>query len=105
MSFKNLQAHEALAWLESDQALFVDIRDPQSYAAGHIRGALALNNDNVAQFVREQDKTRPVVVCCYHGMSSQNAAQFLFEQGFSEAYSLAGGYEQWKHLYPEQCTA
>jgi thiosulfate sulfurtransferase len=45
----------------------------------------------------------PVVVCCYHGNSSQSAAQFLVEQGFTEVYSLNGGFEQWKVSYPQHC--
>jgi thiosulfate sulfurtransferase len=42
-------------------------------------------------------------VCCYHGNSSQGAAQYFAEQGFTQAYSLDGGYEMWKVLYPQQC--
>ncbi len=38
----------------------------------------------------------PVIVCCYHGISSQQAAQFLIHQGFEEVYSLDGGFEAWR---------
>jgi thiosulfate sulfurtransferase len=42
----------------------------------------------------------PVIVCCYHGISSQQAAQFLIHQGFEEVYSLDGGFEAWRKDQP-----
>ncbi len=73
----------------------VDIRDDESYQAGHIPGAQALNDSTLPQFIGSADKTTPLVVCCYHGNSSQNAADFLSQQGFENVYSLDGGYTAW----------
>lgn len=61
----------------------VDIRDPQSFANGHMPDATQLNNDNFAAFVQQTPKDTPVVVVCYHGVSSQQAAQVIAEQGLS----------------------
>ncbi|MDA9050683.1 rhodanese-like domain-containing protein, partial [Pseudomonadales bacterium] len=36
-----------------------------------------------------------IVVCCYHGISSQSVANWLAEQGFDNVYSLIGGYAAW----------
>ncbi len=47
------------------------------------------------QFIADTDKRIPIVVCCYHGDTSQGAASFFNEQGFDEAYSLDGGYASW----------
>jgi thiosulfate sulfurtransferase len=41
------------------------------------------------------------VVCCYHGISSQQAAQFLVSQDFTDVYSLDGGFTQWQLQFPE----
>jgi thiosulfate sulfurtransferase len=43
-----------------------------------------------------------VVVVCYHGNSSQSAAAYLASQGFSDVYSLDGGFELWQTTYPEE---
>jgi len=86
------------------ETVVVDIRDPQSFAAGSIKGSQHLDNENVQAFIGQSDKNQPVVVCCYHGNSSQSAAQFLFEQGFAEVYSLNGGYEMWKVSFPQYCS-
>jgi len=64
----------------------VDIRDPQSFANGHMPNAAPLNNDNFAAFIEQTPKDIPVVVVCYHGVSSQQAAQVIAQQGFESVY-------------------
>lgn len=103
MNYQRIQAAEAYELLKSSQARVVDIRDPQSFQMGRIKGAAHLDNDTVAAFIAQEDKQTPVIVCCYHGNSSQPAAQFLAEQGFAEVYSLDGGYEMWKQVQPDWC--
>lgn len=92
--------------IAADQApVVVDIRDGNSFTAGRIQGSSALDNSNVQQFIEQTPKDAPIVVCCYHGNSSQSAAQFLVDQGFSEVYSLQGGYEMWKVAFPQYCES
>ena len=43
-----------------------------------------------------------MVVCCYHGISSQGAAAYFAEQGFNEVYSMMGGFEAWQSVYPSE---
>ena len=50
-------------------------------------------------FLADTDKTLPLIVCCYHGHSSQNAAEYFSEQGFGDVYSVDGGYEAWRQKY------
>ncbi|SHI21105.1 thiosulfate sulfurtransferase GlpE [Ferrimonas marina] len=81
----------------------VDIRDPNAFAAGHIPGAVHLHNGNLADYILNAEFEDPLVVVCYHGISSQGAAGYLAEQGFEQVYSLDGGYEGWakaKGLWP-----
>lgn len=42
------------------------------------------------------------MVVCYHGNSSQSAAAYLVSQGFSDVYSLDGGFELWRSTYPAE---
>jgi thiosulfate sulfurtransferase len=93
--FQNISIEQAKHLL-AEGATIVDIRDPASYASGHIEGAIHLSNDNLSDFIRDSDLDKPLLVYCYHGHSSQNAAQFLAEQGFDEAYSVLGGYTEWQ---------
>ncbi|MQX53167.1 thiosulfate sulfurtransferase GlpE [Alcanivorax sediminis] len=97
---ERISPQEGKARFDEGQALFVDIRDPHSFASGHLRGAVHLTNANVDQFFADTDKTRPLVIYCYHGNSSQGAADWLTEQGF-QAVSLDGGFEVFKLQFPE----
>lgn len=100
MNFKRISALEAKALLESqDQerpAQVVDIRDEASYTAGHIPTAIHLHNGNLQEFINSADLDSPLLVCCYHGNTSQGAAAYMAEQGFSEAYSIDGGFAAWR---------
>lgn len=94
-SIQQIPVSEAKTHLKSGSAVFVDIRDPQSYERGHIPGALSLNDGNVEEFISQADKSKRTIVCCYHGISSQGAAAYFQERGFTDVHSLIGGYEAW----------
>jgi thiosulfate sulfurtransferase len=97
--FKRIPPQEAHA-LREQGAVLVDIRDPQTFEHSHIPDSLHLDNHSVADFIVNADLDKPLVVVCYHGNSSQSAAAYLAGQGFSEVYSLDGGFELWRSTYP-----
>jgi thiosulfate sulfurtransferase len=94
--FKEISVDQAAQMHQAGKALFLDIRDPQSFEASHVPGALHLNDSNVQDFVTKTDKAKPVVCYCYHGHTSQGAAAYLADQGFEEVYSVMGGFEGWR---------
>ncbi|MEP1593908.1 MAG: thiosulfate sulfurtransferase GlpE, partial [Halieaceae bacterium] len=73
-NFNRISAEHAHGMLSEGKAQLVDIRDEQSFAAGHIEGARHLDNTTLQSFVEEADPDQPVIVYCYHGNSSQPAA-------------------------------
>lgn len=95
MTFQHISPAELKDMMAREAVTVIDIRDPGSYKDGHIEGALHVDDGNVEDFVAGADKSKPLVVCCYHGNSSQGAAQYMVEHGFSRAYSLDGGYATW----------
>jgi thiosulfate sulfurtransferase len=102
--FKRIPPQEAQA-LREQGAVVVDIRDQPTYAADHIPGAKHLDNVNIADFIRAADLDAPLIVACYHGNSSQSAAAYLVSQGFSDVYSLDGGFELWRATYPSDISS
>jgi thiosulfate sulfurtransferase len=98
--FKHISPQQLKEKIDSEILTIVDVRDANSYQSGHISNALLLDNTNVAEIVANSNHDQDIVVCCYHGNSSQGAAQYLFEQGFKNAYSLDGGFEVWKIAFP-----
>ena len=99
MDIPQIQIHEAKKKFDLRQCLFVDIRDPGSYGAAHIPGALHLSDGNVQEFIQNTDKNTEVVVYCYHGNSSLGAAAYFIESGFKNVASMSGGFEAWRQVY------
>lgn len=96
-TFKHISVAEVNTLLVDDRTTrIVDVRDPQSFMSAHIEGALHLTDSSLGRFMQETDFETPVVVVCYHGRSSQGAAQYLVEQGFETVYSMDGGFEAWR---------
>ena len=77
-------------------AHIVDIRQHSDYIAGHIRGARHLDNHSLGEFINAVDYDEPVIVCCYHGISSLSAGNYLISQGYTNVFSLDGGFEGWR---------
>lgn len=103
--FERINGATAKEMMDQGEVNIADIRDSMSYTMGRIKGAVQVDNSSLKYFLENSSKDTPLIVCCYHGNSSQSAAQFFAEQGYEKVYSLDGGYEQWKVLYPEYCDA
>lgn len=99
--FKHLSVNALKDMLDNTTLQIVDIRDPMSFQQGRISGALHLDNASLPAFLASAAPEVPVVVCCYHGNSSQQAAAYLHSQGFQETYSLDGGFAVWSSAYPD----
>ena len=99
--FKRISPEQVHA-LREQGAVLVDVRDAQTYATHRIPHSHHLDNHSIADFIRQADLDKPLVVLCYHGNSSQSAAAYLVGQGFSEVYSMDGGFELWKTQFPAE---
>ena len=102
--FMHMQVEELAQVLNDKTHVVVDIRDAGAFANGRITDALHLTNESLQDFLRDADLDAPVVVCCYHGHSSQQAAQFLISKAFTNVYSLDGGFTQWQLQYPDNIS-
>ncbi len=96
MSYQCISVSEAVNILKSESATLLDIRDQNSFLAGHVADSIHLSNENVDEVVNSLDKEKPVIIYCYHGNSSKGAADYFYNLGFKKSYSVNGGYEVWK---------
>src|SRR5215470_20217398 len=83
-------------WLERQEALLIDVREPPEYAAEHIPGArlLPLSTFDPARVPQEAGKK--VVLHCVMGMRSAQAGQKLLDAGYTTVYNFRGGVQAWK---------
>ena len=94
--FQHIDVEQAQQMIMSQSAVLLDIRDPQSFAVAHAEQAKHLTNDTIVALMEELEFDQPLLVMCYHGISSQGAAQYLVNQGFEDVYSVDGGFEAWQ---------
>jgi rhodanese-related sulfurtransferase len=84
--------------LMNHNALVLDIRTPELFAAGHLAGARHVTQEQLAQaadsFKKYKDK--PIVLYCQSGALSAGAARSLQSQGFTQVCSLRGGVAAWR---------
>ena len=97
-TFEQIEVSTLRSWLNNGDVTVLDIRDEGSFDEEHVPGAVCLQKENIESFIERTDKNKPLVCYCYHGISSQSAAQYFIDRGFKKAYSMVGGYEQWRCL-------
>ena len=85
------QTAQALA---EDRAQVIDVREPYEREAGHIAGSRHIELEHLASNAETIDPGRPVIFHCRLGARSLLAAQAFRRAGF-DAWSMAGGIEQW----------
>jgi glyoxylase-like metal-dependent hydrolase (beta-lactamase superfamily II)/rhodanese-related sulfurtransferase len=79
-------------------ALVLDVREREAFAAGHIPGALNLPRGQLEWQADRQlpDPNRRILVCCGNGEMATLAAATLRELGFAHAAVLQGGLKAWQ---------
>jgi glyoxylase-like metal-dependent hydrolase (beta-lactamase superfamily II)/rhodanese-related sulfurtransferase len=77
-------------------AVLLDVREPEEFARGHVRGALNLPQSDIATRLSEIPRDRPILTICQSGMRSLRSAQFLAQQGFQDVATVVGGTTAWR---------
>ncbi len=67
-------------------AQIIDVRTPDEFRGGHVKGATNIPLDRLAGQLGKIDKNKPVITCCRSGARSGMAADMLKNAGF-EAYN------------------
>ena len=77
--------------------LFIDCREPDEHAIAAIGGAQLLPMSQLTERVSELagNEERLIVIHCHKGGRSLRVANWLRQQGFGRAQSMAGGIDQW----------
>ncbi len=92
-----IDAEVASSWLEAEEAILLDVREQEELEMEWIPGATPMplskfDINAVADIVTANEK---VVVICFTGRRSIDAAQRLIEFGFKEVYSVSDGLLAW----------
>jgi rhodanese-related sulfurtransferase len=93
-----LSTHEATLLINQQDAVVVDLREPNDYGNGHIINARNIPLSQLEQRMKdlERHKARPLIVHCENGSKAGAAAGLLRKHGFDKVYALAGGLGAWR---------
>jgi rhodanese-related sulfurtransferase len=87
---------------EMEDVVFLDVRTPAEYAAGHIKGALNLPFFELRNRIGELDSSKRYFINCQSGFRSYMACRILKEHGFICSH-LSGGYQFYSYVYCGNC--
>jgi len=97
--------HAYQHWQQGEKSsipfVFLDVRTPEEYAEGHIKGAILIPVKTLANHLAEIPKDKQVYVYCHSGVRSARASKLLAQHGFQNIENVVGGIEAWKKsFYP-----
>ena len=76
----------------------IDVREDNEWQAGHAAGAKHLGKGIIERDIEEQvpDKSTELILYCGGGYRSALVADVLQQMGYTNAFSMAGGWKAWK---------
>ena len=84
--------------LKKEKFLLIDVREESEFAAGHIPGAVHLSKGVMERDIetRVPDTKTEIVLYCGGGFRSALAADNLQKMGYTNVWSMDGGFRVWK---------
>lgn len=93
-------AHEVKTQIDQRaDVTIIDIREREEFVQGHVPGALFIPRGYLELQIEQHapDRNAPLVIYCAGGVRSLLAARNLKEMGYTNVYSMIGGFNGWKN--------
>ena len=84
--------------IQNPAARLIDVREDTEWQAAHAAGAVHLGKGIIERDIEGKvpDKTTELILYCGGGYRSALAADVLQRMGYSNVFSMAGGWKAWK---------
>ena len=77
--------------------VLVDVREPELYSAGHIKGAINIPYDTAkGRILKELSTNDRIVFVCHKGPMGDELSEILMKNGYKDVSNLKGGMKKWK---------
>ncbi len=76
--------------LVQNGAMIIDVRSPQEYNAGHIKGSINIPLQVIQSSLSRIPKNKTVITCCASGMRSASAKSLLKSAGYQDVHNGGG---------------
>ena len=95
-----LTPQQSIGQVNSNDGVFLDIREAVDYKKGHIADSVHIPNSKLGARMNELNhyKDKPVIVVCRMGQTAGAASKQLLDAGFSQVYKMKGGMMEWEAL-------
>jgi rhodanese-related sulfurtransferase len=93
-----LSPANAVALINREKAVVVDVSDAQEFSAGHISNAKNVPLDQLEAQLPSvvKNKALPLILVCAQGQRSQRAVAVAKKLGYTNVQALAGGMKGWR---------
>ena len=84
--------------IANPDAKLIDVREDNEWQASHAAGATHLGKGIIERDIETQvpDKSAELILYCGGGYRSALAADMLQKMGYTNVFSMAGGWKSWK---------
>ena len=92
-SYTQISQDQAKEMIEKEDGhIIVDVRRQDEFETGHIPGAICIPNESIGTEQPEglPDLNQVILVYCRSGNRSKQAAQKLFDMGYTNVYEFGG---------------
>jgi rhodanese-related sulfurtransferase len=79
----------------AEDAILIDVREPDEWAAGHVPRSTHLPMMEIPGRTAEIPTEGDVVIVCRSGQRSANVVLYLMKQGWDNLRNLEGGLQEW----------
>ena len=96
---REVSVAETQARLQANPAaLLIDVREDHEWAAAHAAGAEHLGKGIIERDIEQRapEKDTELILYCGGGYRSALAADVLQNMGYTNVFSLAGGWQAWR---------
>ena len=93
-----LTPQEAIQKMNHEDAVVIDVREPNEVASGKIRDAIHIPLGSLKDKTSELEKYKgkPMIMVCRSGNRSSHALNVLRKSGFENLFNLKGGIMAWQ---------
>lgn len=95
---KHVESSEASKIIAEGKVVIVDVRTPEEFKDGHIKGAknIDISSGDFEAQLAKLDKSQPTLVHCQAGGRSSRALKTFEKLGFTQVIHLDDGFGGWE---------
>ncbi len=95
--YSRISVEEANKMLKSGDSVVIDVRQPNEYQAGHVKGAIFIPVDSVLSRINELPKDKKLLFICAAGVRSGLACEMAASMGIAteRLFNIEEGTPTW----------